>query len=143
MENGKTPVTMRFDASSGNWNNSEIKAFLNSSFWDAFNSDVQEAIVTAQYMTAQYTLGGLNEWRLPPADTPGSSKVFLLSYEEATNNKYFINGAGDDWGLSSFDRVVDIPKNGKGTHERDEHHTLVYDIKGNGSNIKVFEIVPK
>ena len=75
----------QFDADSGNWARpSDINAFLNGEFYSAaFSAREQEYIVTSRYR-----MGGSYEVRdgFPSAD---SSKVFLLSTDEASDPAYF------------------------------------------------------
>ena len=48
----------------------------------------------------------------------------------------------DDGSTEDVEYTVTIPKNGDGTIDMDDY-TLIYDIKGNGSNVKVFRIEMK
>ena len=73
--------------SSGNWARpSEIKTFLNGAFYNsAFNPSEQANIITANY-----NMGGPCEgnYGFPATD---SSKVFMLSIDEANNHAFFAN----------------------------------------------------
>ena len=48
----------------------------------------------------------------------------------------------DDGTSEEITQTVTVPKNGDGTIDMGDY-ILVYDIKGNGSNVKVFRIVMK
>ncbi|MCL1809134.1 MAG: InlB B-repeat-containing protein [Clostridiales bacterium] len=108
-----------FDSSvtySGNWARpSDLKAFLNSEFYNtAFSSDEQEVIITANYNIGGPFGAG---YGFPTTD---SSKVFLLSVEEASNTAYFADEADrdiahDTWWLRSpgdFDSWACVVKYG-------------------------------
>ena len=91
-----------YNSYSSNWARpSDIKTFLNGAFYDtAFNTDEQSSIITANYR-----MGGSYEgyFGFPITD---SSKVFLLSTDEALNPAYFANSAdralaNSDWWLRS------------------------------------------
>ena len=77
-------------AGDNDWNKSDIKAFLNGQFLGAFTAAQQAGIVTSNYV-----YGGPNEGN----DTAGSSKVFLLSVDEAMNPQYFADG--ENWGANA------------------------------------------
>jgi len=85
LRNELGAAELRYFHSTGDndWNGSDIKAFLNSQFLDAFTADQQADIVTSNY-----TYGGA----YADNDKTGSSKIFLLSVDEVTNPQYFSDG---------------------------------------------------
>ena len=81
---------MQFDSTnSGNWARpSDLKSFLNSAFYsNAFNAEEQAFIISANYK-----MGGSYEgnYGFPTTD---SSKILLLSTDEANNPAYFAGNA--------------------------------------------------
>jgi hypothetical protein len=75
---------MKFDSSSNDWNTSDIMGWLNNVFCrGALSEDEQSAIVPRTYR-----YGG---W-LEENDETDSSRIFLLSINEASDRRYF---AGD------------------------------------------------
>ena len=91
---GETELRQFHSFDDNDWNGSDVKAFLNGQFLDAFTADQQAGIVTSNYV---YGVRGEGN------DTAGSSKVFLLSVDEAMNSKYF--AGGDQYGPNA-DRAV-------------------------------------
>ena len=79
----------KFDADSGNWlRPSGIKAFLNGEFYStAFSAEEKADIITASYRIEDPFEG---DYGFPSTD---SSKVFLLSTDEASNSAYFADKA--------------------------------------------------
>lgn len=119
-----------FHSSSNNdWNGSDIKAWLNGAFLtDTFSTEETNAIVMANY-----TYGG----SYTGSGTTGSSKVFLLSVNEANNPDYFDDnddrklGSGSIWWLRS-------PGN------NDLYAAVVYfsgNVSASGSNVNFFYTV--
>ncbi len=99
--------TTRNSGGDNDWNTSDIKAWLNNEictknnnnytsngFMSRFSDDEKAAIVTASYTYGGNYIG---------SGTTGSSKVFLLSTDEANNAVYFDDNAdraiGDYWWL--------------------------------------------
>jgi hypothetical protein len=76
---------MEFDSSSNDWVSSDLARWLNDDFYyGAFSDKEQGAIVNTTYY-----YGGKNKG----SDDRGTSKVFLLSTDEANNEKFFKNDA--------------------------------------------------
>jgi hypothetical protein len=88
---------MSFDTYSNDWNDSDIKRWLNDDFYHAaFNKNERGAIVNSFYY-----YGG----KYKGSDREAAFKVFLLSTDEAGNKKFFANDADrstrDWWFLRS------------------------------------------
>jgi hypothetical protein len=80
------PVAIReFDSVNNDWKTSGIRDWLNNDFYRrAFNEGEKSTIVTRTYR-----YGGSNEG----SDKEDTSKIFLLSYDEAENKEYFTDDA--------------------------------------------------
>jgi hypothetical protein len=88
---------MRFDDFFNDWNNSDLKRWLNEDFYNgAFSEKERDAIVNCTY-----SYGGKYEG----SDKTAASKVFLLSADDAENGKFFVNNddrsTEDTWWLRS------------------------------------------
>ena len=108
-ENGDTALILcdsiianhRYDDSSNNYANSEIRAWLNEQFYNtAFDSLQRELILTTTVNNSASTTGdkSSSNWMNNPyacADT--NDKIFLLSGEEATNTAYGFSSDEDDY----------------------------------------------
>ena len=92
---------IRFNAHNSNWAQpSELNGFLNDPFFnEVFSADEQACIVTANY-----GMGGPYEGNYG-FQAAYSSKIFMLSTDEAANPAYFADNAdraaGYDWWLRS------------------------------------------
>jgi hypothetical protein len=97
------PVAERpFDGGDNDWKTSDIRKWLNEDFYNGAFSESERAAI----LVTDYRYGGLNEG----SDKTDSSKIFLLSYDDAGNEKYFAgrgdrvayrNGDTADWWLRS------------------------------------------
>jgi hypothetical protein len=94
----EAPVAVRkFDSNDNDWRASDIKKWLNEDFYNgAFSESERDAILTAHYRH-----GGPNDG----SDKTDSSKIFLLSIDEALNDDYFADdddrAASTSWWLRS------------------------------------------
>jgi hypothetical protein len=110
---------MKFaDKHSNDWDDSSIKKWLNGDFYNgAFSEKEQEAI-----LTHKYTYGGKNDG----GNKESSSKVFLLSTDEALDKRYFADDSDRD-----IDDVWWLRSPGHYDHEA----AIVYrygEVNGNG-----------
>jgi hypothetical protein len=102
LANGCVEDAMRFDRykhGGNDWNDSDIKRWLNDDFYHAaFSKKEQDAIVNSAYYYGGKYEGG---------DKKDASKVFLLSADDAENGRFFANDAdrliGSYWWLRSPD----------------------------------------
>ena len=100
-ENGKAFILCdsrianhRYDNSSNNYANSEIRAWLNDTFYNtAFSTLQQELILTTRVNNSVASTGyDSNEY----ACENTNDKVFLLSYAEVTNSSYGFSSSYSD-----------------------------------------------
>ena len=76
----------RYDDSSNNYKESEIRAWLNATFYNTAFSDLQKALVNTVTVDNSGESTGYSS--NPYACENTSDKVFLLSYKEVTNSAY-------------------------------------------------------
>lgn len=82
----------RFDDDSNNYKDSEIRAWLNGTFYETAFDDLQKALVNTVTVDNSVASTGYSENQYACEDT--SDKVFLLSYKEVTNADYGFSSSG-------------------------------------------------
>lgn len=76
----------RFDDSSNNYKESEIRAWLNETFYSTAFTDLQQAIIKTTLVDNSASSTGESENQYACENT--NDKVFLLSYSEVTSSAY-------------------------------------------------------
>ena len=82
----------RYDDSSNNYANSEIRAWLNEAFYNTTFNDLQKALVNTVTVDNSVESTGYSSNSYACENT--SDKVFLLSYKEVTNADYGFSSSG-------------------------------------------------
>jgi ankyrin repeat protein len=102
LADGYVEEYMEFDGSSNDWNSSDIKRWLNDDFYHAAFSEKERGAI----VNSSYYYGG----KYKGSDRKDTSKVFLLSVDDAENQKFFANDADraleGNWWLRSPVRDV-------------------------------------
>ncbi len=102
---------MAYDAGSdNNYKDSDVRAWLNETFYDVAFNDIQRALMLTTTIDNSKESTGFSNNPYTCEDT--TDKIFLLSYAEATNSDYFASNSDRQKLASDYCRANGITLNG-------------------------------